>query len=132
LRSPSHFVSENTYRACTICCGECFVQGAIPRGNATKENIAVHSSSSPNGQVIYRCPKCNSIKPNRAHHCRSLTLPGLVAVINKCLLYRIFVYYTVDKPQQIQVTNSYVMYLQKQVSNNKLIDEKIRCPSKVS
>lgn len=29
------------------------------------------------GEVIYKCPKCCSIKPERAHHCRY----GLVGVL---------------------------------------------------
>lgn len=41
--------------------------GAIPRGNATKANIE-RMGFSP-GQVIFKCPKCCSIKPERAHHC---------------------------------------------------------------
>lgn len=27
------------------------------------------------GEVIYKCPKCCSIKPERAHHCRYGSLP---------------------------------------------------------
>lgn len=41
--------------------------GAVPLGNATAENI--ESLSSVSGQIIYRCPRCISIKPLRAHHC---------------------------------------------------------------
>ncbi|XP_064611288.1 LOW QUALITY PROTEIN: palmitoyltransferase ZDHHC3-like [Liolophura sinensis] len=41
--------------------------GAIPRGNATKENIM--KLGLKEGQVIFKCPKCVSIKPERAHHC---------------------------------------------------------------
>jgi len=41
--------------------------GAVPRGNATKENIEKLGYRS--GQVIFKCPKCCSIKPERAHHC---------------------------------------------------------------
>ncbi len=42
-------------------------QGAVPRGNATKENI--QQMGFKEGQVIFKCPKCCSIKPDRAHHC---------------------------------------------------------------
>jgi len=41
--------------------------GAVPRGNATKENI--QRMGFEEGQVIFKCPKCCSIKPERAHHC---------------------------------------------------------------
>ena len=39
----------------------------IPLGNATPENI--EKMTTYPGQVIYRCPRCLSIKPQRAHHC---------------------------------------------------------------
>ncbi|XP_029398620.1 palmitoyltransferase ZDHHC3 isoform X3 [Mus pahari] len=42
-------------------------QGAVPKGNATKEFI--ESLQLKPGQVVYKCPKCCSIKPDRAHHC---------------------------------------------------------------
>lgn len=45
-----------------------FSQGAVPKGNATKEFI--ESLQLKPGQVVYKCPKCCSIKPDRAHHCR--------------------------------------------------------------
>ena len=48
-------------------------QGAVPKGNATKEFI--ESLQLKPGQVVYKCPKCCSIKPDRAHHCR-YRLPG--------------------------------------------------------
>merc|ERR1719154_111311 len=41
--------------------------GATPKGNATKENI--EKMGFHEGQVIFKCPKCCSIKPERAHHC---------------------------------------------------------------
>ncbi|GAB6033582.1 Palmitoyltransferase zdhhc3 [Chamberlinius hualienensis] len=41
--------------------------GAVPRGNATKE--MVERLGLREGQVIFKCPKCCSIKPDRAHHC---------------------------------------------------------------
>ncbi|CAB4066155.1 ZDHHC3_7_25 [Lepeophtheirus salmonis] len=41
--------------------------GAVPRGNATKENI--EKMGFREGQVIFKCPKCSCIKPERAHHC---------------------------------------------------------------
>lgn len=44
-----------------------FKQGAVPRGNATKEHIS--QMGFKEGQVIFKCPKCCSIKPDRAHHC---------------------------------------------------------------
>jgi len=41
--------------------------GAVPKGNATKESIS--RMGFKDGQVIYKCPKCVCIKPERAHHC---------------------------------------------------------------
>lgn len=41
--------------------------GAIPRGNATRENIM--KLGLKQGEVVFKCPKCVSIKPDRAHHC---------------------------------------------------------------
>jgi len=41
--------------------------GAVPRGNATRENIL--KMGLKEGQVVFKCPKCDSIKPDRAHHC---------------------------------------------------------------
>lgn len=43
------------------------LQGAVPKGNATKEMI--QQMGFREGQVIFKCPKCCSIKPDRAHHC---------------------------------------------------------------
>ncbi|KAI3358715.1 hypothetical protein L3Q82_015121 [Scortum barcoo] len=45
----------------------CTDPGAVPKGNATKEFI--ESLQLKPGQVVYKCPKCCSIKPDRAHHC---------------------------------------------------------------
>lgn len=44
-----------------------FLKGAVPRGNATKEMI--EQMGYREGQMFYKCPKCCSIKPDRAHHC---------------------------------------------------------------
>ena len=44
------------------------LQGAVPKGNATRENIM--KLGLKEGQVVFKCPKCISIKPDRAHHCR--------------------------------------------------------------
>lgn len=41
--------------------------GAIEKGNATKEMI--QQLGFRDGQVFFKCPKCCSIKPERAHHC---------------------------------------------------------------
>lgn len=41
--------------------------GAVPRGTATKE--AIEQLGLIDGQVLYKCTKCCSIKPERAHHC---------------------------------------------------------------
>ncbi|CAL1610470.1 unnamed protein product [Knipowitschia caucasica] len=45
----------------------CTDPGAVPKGNATREYI--ESLQLKPGQVVYKCPKCSSIKPDRAHHC---------------------------------------------------------------
>lgn len=42
-------------------------KGAVPKGNATTEMIK--QMGFREGQVIFKCPKCCSIKPERAHHC---------------------------------------------------------------
>uniref|UniRef100_UPI00358DE2F2 palmitoyltransferase ZDHHC3-like isoform X2 n=1 Tax=Myxine glutinosa TaxID=7769 RepID=UPI00358DE2F2 len=41
--------------------------GAVPKGNATHEYI--NSLKLSPGQVVYKCAKCCSIKPEQAHHC---------------------------------------------------------------
>jgi len=46
----------------------CVFKGAVPKGNATRENIL--KMGLKEGQVVFKCPKCISIKPDRAHHCR--------------------------------------------------------------
>ncbi|EPY76567.1 palmitoyltransferase ZDHHC7-like protein [Camelus ferus] len=43
------------------------LHGAVPKGNATKEYM--ESLQLKPGEVIYKCPKCCCIKPERAHHC---------------------------------------------------------------
>lgn len=61
----------------------CFLsfQGAVPKGNATKEYM--ESLQLKPGEVIYKCPKCCSIKPERAHHCRSVQTLWSVLYSNK-------------------------------------------------
>ncbi|CAK8672143.1 unnamed protein product [Clavelina lepadiformis] len=41
--------------------------GSVPKGNATKEKL--ESMNLQPGEIVYRCAKCYSIKPERAHHC---------------------------------------------------------------
>ncbi|KAK3907703.1 Palmitoyltransferase ZDHHC3 [Frankliniella fusca] len=41
--------------------------GAVPKGNATKEMI--QQMGFREGQMFFKCHKCCSIKPERAHHC---------------------------------------------------------------
>ncbi|KAK7115485.1 hypothetical protein V1264_001342 [Littorina saxatilis] len=41
--------------------------GAVPKGNATRDNIL--KMGLRDGEVVFKCPKCVSIKPERAHHC---------------------------------------------------------------
>lgn len=45
----------------------CTDPGVLQVGNATKENIDALQLKP--GQVAYKCTKCNSLKPPRAHHC---------------------------------------------------------------
>jgi len=45
----------------------CTDPGAVPRGTATKE--AIEQLGLSEGQVLYKCQKCCSTKPERAHHC---------------------------------------------------------------
>ncbi|OQR72504.1 palmitoyltransferase ZDHHC3-like [Tropilaelaps mercedesae] len=48
--------------------------GVVPQGTATRE--AVDSLGLRENQVVYKCPKCCCIKPERAHHC---------SVCNRCV-----------------------------------------------
>uniref|UniRef100_A0A915PZ68 Palmitoyltransferase n=1 Tax=Setaria digitata TaxID=48799 RepID=A0A915PZ68_9BILA len=41
--------------------------GAVPKGNATDEYI--QRLQFTRKSVIYKCSKCSSVKPERAHHC---------------------------------------------------------------
>ncbi|KAL1448608.1 palmitoyltransferase ZDHHC3 isoform X1 [Dermacentor albipictus] len=41
--------------------------GAVPRGTATRE--AVEQLGLREGRLVYKCPKCSCLKPERAHHC---------------------------------------------------------------
>lgn len=43
------------------------LKGAVPKGNATKEMI--QQMGFREGQMFFKCHKCCSIKPERAHHC---------------------------------------------------------------
>lgn len=61
-------VGHQNYTLCSITYINCVsLQGAVPRGNATKEMI--EQMGYREGQMFYKCPKCCSIKPDRAHHC---------------------------------------------------------------
>lgn len=41
--------------------------GAVPRGTATRE--ALEQLGLREGRLVYKCPKCSCLKPERAHHC---------------------------------------------------------------
>ncbi|KRZ13467.1 Palmitoyltransferase ZDHHC3 [Trichinella zimbabwensis] len=41
--------------------------GAIPKGNASEESMQLLNLKR--GETVYKCGKCYSIKPERAHHC---------------------------------------------------------------
>lgn len=43
----------------------------MPRGDATYEHIS--QLAVTDGMVLYKCQKCDCIKPERAHHCRCAT-----------------------------------------------------------
>ncbi|PAA65694.1 hypothetical protein BOX15_Mlig033818g1 [Macrostomum lignano] len=46
--------------------------GTVPLNNDTKENLLRLAPAAGDGQqerVVYRCPRCSCIKPERAHHC---------------------------------------------------------------
>lgn len=60
------------------------IQGAVPKGNATKEMI--QQMGFRDGQVIFKCPKCCSIKPDRAHHCSVCQRLDLIELIYLYLL----------------------------------------------
>lgn len=65
-----HFVCSIFLRICQLINLNLFsfvIQGAVPKGNATKEMI--QQLGFKEGQVFFKCPKCCSIKPERAHHC---------------------------------------------------------------
>ncbi|XP_070583470.1 palmitoyltransferase ZDHHC3 isoform X4 [Erythrolamprus reginae] len=68
---PSHSSSGTMWfirDGCGIACAVItWLLGSVPKGNATKEFI--ESLQLKPGQVVYKCPKCCSIKPDRAHHC---------------------------------------------------------------
>uniref|UniRef100_A0A8C0F8H1 Palmitoyltransferase n=1 Tax=Bubo bubo TaxID=30461 RepID=A0A8C0F8H1_BUBBB len=74
LALASHFramLTDPVSISLSVCLGKkkavFFLSGAVPKGNATKEFI--ESLQLKPGQVVYKCPKCCSIKPDRAHHC---------------------------------------------------------------
>lgn len=62
-------------------------QGAVPKGNATKEYM--ESLQLKPGEVIYKCPKCCCIKPERAHHCR-YSLRSLQSPASTCSLGSVY------------------------------------------
>ncbi|CAK5053754.1 unnamed protein product [Meloidogyne enterolobii] len=61
--------------------------GAVPKGTLTEEYIAqLEKEQQFNGTVLYKCTKCSSIKPERAHHC---------SVCKRCIrsLFNLFLNY---------------------------------------
>lgn len=67
LRSPNTQQSINNQSVNNDTSTSAF-QGAVPKGNATKEYV--EGLQLKPGEVMYKCAKCCSIKPERAHHCR--------------------------------------------------------------
>uniref|UniRef100_A0A3Q2YA14 Palmitoyltransferase n=1 Tax=Hippocampus comes TaxID=109280 RepID=A0A3Q2YA14_HIPCM len=61
-------LSDPVSRRCVSIWNLCSTEyPSVPKGNATKEYM--ESLQLKPGEVIYKCPKCCSIKPERAHHC---------------------------------------------------------------
>ncbi|CAG0921120.1 unnamed protein product [Notodromas monacha] len=49
--------------------------GAVPKGSATREMM--QKMGFEEGDVVFKCPKCCSIKPEQAHHCSSYVRDAL-------------------------------------------------------
>ena len=56
------------YFFCHMLNSSIIFQGTIPLGNCTKENIK--KLDIKEGEVVFRCTRCECIKTDRAHHCR--------------------------------------------------------------
>uniref|UniRef100_A0A915LHC2 Palmitoyltransferase n=1 Tax=Meloidogyne javanica TaxID=6303 RepID=A0A915LHC2_MELJA len=82
IPGKNNFCGRNwcVYDACGIVCGlftwlllsygQFTDPGAVPKGTLTEEYIAqLEKEQQFNGTVLYKCTKCSSIKPERAHHC---------------------------------------------------------------
>jgi len=61
------FIVAATLAACSHVKAMVTDPGAVPIGNATPANI--QRLGLKENQVVYKCSKCCSIKPDRAHHC---------------------------------------------------------------
>lgn len=67
---PVSYLSLNFISVCSfhyILLIVSFLQGAVPKGNAGNDSFT--PDGVRNGQLVFKCPKCCSFKPERAHHC---------------------------------------------------------------
>lgn len=43
--------------------------GSVPKGNLTEDYLQRLERERTAGSAVYKCHKCASVKPERAHHC---------------------------------------------------------------
>lgn len=70
--TPVHTLAYTGLTALAVCSHVRAVltdPGAVPRGNATAHALRQAMGGGAHGRMVYKCAKCWSIKPERAHHC---------------------------------------------------------------